>query len=318
MTFTVPLPSRATVPRGRRRVRPLGRARRYRLFYLALLTPAVLLGLLIIAYPLYIIVDSSFRQVGIPSVGDLNSASATTANYKALFSDPMLNQSLAVSAIYTAVGTTGAFLLGLFSALLLNIHFPFRRLFRTLFLLPWAVPSIVAALIFLWILNASYGVLNYVLKQLHLIHSYIPWLASSKWALAGILIPTIWKSYPFFCLFILAALQAIPGTLYEAARVDGAGAIARFRAITWPGVRGAVYVALVLQVLWTFQSFELIYPMTAGGPAGSTQTLAIYLYNVAFQEFHMGYASVLGVVAIAICGGVVVIAYPRLRRRTWS
>jgi multiple sugar transport system permease protein len=102
--------------------------------------------------------------------------------------------------------------------------------------------------------------------------------------------------------------------LYEAAAVDGAGAWARFRAVTWPGISSAVYLAAVLQALWAFREFEVIYPMTAGGPAGSTQTLAIYLYNEAFQFFHLGYASALGVVTIGICVIFVAIAYPRMRR----
>ena len=149
--------------------------------------------------------------------------------------------------IYTVGSTIPAGVLGLLTALLLNQKFRFRRVFRTLILLPWAVPTVVASFLFLWVLNASYGVLNYILKQLHIISSYIPWLASPHWALVGVIIPTVWKSYPFFCLLILAALQTIPAQLYEAAAVDGAGAWARFRAVTWPGISPAVYLAAVLQ-----------------------------------------------------------------------
>jgi multiple sugar transport system permease protein len=281
------------------------------------LTPAILLGLFVIGYPLYLIIDASFRQVGIPNMASLNSTPATTANYQALAHDTALRQSLWVSLWYTVGGTMPAFLIGLGTALLLNQRFPLRRLLRTLILLPWAVPTVVASFLFLWILNTSYGVLNYLLERAHIISSYIPWLSSTNWSIVGVIIPTVWKSYPFFTLLILAALQGIPRDLYEAARVDGAGKISTFRAVTWPGIRSAAYLAFVLQALWVFREFEVIYPMTAGGPAGSTQTLAIYLYNEAFEYFHMGYASALGMVTIGICVVFVVVTFPRLRRSLW-
>ena len=196
-------------------------------------------------------------------------------------------------------------------------RFPLRRIFRTLILLPWAVPAVVCSFLFLWILNASYGVLNYLLLRAHLISHYIPWLASLRWSIVGVIIPTVWKSYPFFTLLILAALQVIPLELYEAAKVDGAGPWATFRRVTWPGIQNAAYLALVLQLLWTFREFEIIYPITAGGPDNTTQTLAIYLYNEVFQYFHTGYASALGVVTIAICVALVAAMFPLLRRTLW-
>jgi multiple sugar transport system permease protein len=293
-----------------RRLLPTKRTR----FHLLLMTPAILLGVLVLGYPLYLVISASLKDIGILSPSLLASAPTTTQNYKELGSDPNFTQAIRNSVIYTIGSTVPAGVLGLLTALLLNQRFRFRRVFRTLLLLPWAVPTVVASFLFLWVLNASYGVLNYVLKQLHLIQQYIPWLASPHWALVGVIIPTVWKSYPFFCLLILAALQTIPAQLYEAAAVDGAGAWARFRAVTWPGISSAVYLAAVLQALWAFREFEVIYPMTAGGPAGSTQTLAIYLYNEAFQFFHLGYASALGVVTIGICVIFVAIAYPRMRR----
>jgi len=292
---------------------PVGSSRR---FTALLLAPALLLGLLVLAYPLYLVVDLSLHHVGIPNLSDLNAGAVTAQNYRALGSDPTLVGSLLVSLGYTLGGTIPAFLIGLGTAILLNRDFPLRRLFRTLILLPWAVPAVVASILFLWILNTSYGVLNSMLQSVHIINVYIPWLSSQQWALVGVLLPTIWKSYPFFTLLLLAALQGIPRELYEASRVDGARAWATFRAITWPGIRNAAYLASVLQILWTFREFEIIYPMTGGGPANSTQTLAIYLYNQAFQFFNMGYGAALGVITIVICIGFVVIVFPHLQRRT--
>lgn len=314
------IPRRAAgrpVPGRPRRPARLGAVGRSRLFYLALLAPAVVLGLFVIGYPLYLIIDASIRNVGLPNVAALNLAPVTNANYTGLASDPLFRQALWVSLLYTLGGTFPAFLIGLGTALLLNRRFPLRRIFRTLILLPWAVPAVVCSFLFLWILNASYGVLNYMLLKAHLISGYIPWLASLHWSIVGVIIPTVWKSYPFFTLLILAALQVIPKELYEAAKVDGAGRWVTFRKVTWPGIQNAAYLALVLQLLWTFREFEIIYPITAGGPANSTQTLAIYLYNEVFQFFHMGYASALGVVTIAICVVLVVAMFPLLRRTLW-
>jgi len=296
----------------------VGPAGSSRMFHIALLAPAVVLGLFVLAYPLYLIVDASIRDIGIPNIGKLNSAPLTGANFAALGSDETFRQSLRVSVLYTIGGTAPAFLIGLAIALMLNHKFPLRRLFRTLILLPWAVPAVVSSFLFLWILNASYGVLNYILLKADVIHNYIPWLASQHWALFGVIIPTVWKSYPFFTLLILAALQVIPSELYEAADVDGARVWATFRSITWPGIRSSALLALVLQLLWTFREFEIIYPITAGGPAGSTQTLAIYLYNEAFDFFHMGYASALGVVTVALCAIFVALMIPLLRRTLWD
>lgn len=308
----MPLPGR---PRRRRHGR--GPAGSSRAFYPALLAPAVVLGLFVIGYPLYLIIDASIRDVGLPNVAALNSAPVTGSNFTELGSDPLFTQALWVSLLYTVGGTLPAFLVGLGTALLLNRRFPLRRLFRTLILLPWAIPAVVCSFLFLWVLNASYGVLDYILLHLHLISHYIPWLASTQWSIVGVIIPTAWKSYPFFTLLMLAALQVIPLELYEAAKVDGARSWATFRWVTWPGIRNAAYLALVLQLLWAFREFEIIYPITSGGPANSTQTLAIYLYNEVFQFFHTGYASALGVVTIAICVVLVVAMFPLLRRTLW-
>jgi multiple sugar transport system permease protein len=311
------LASQPVRKRRRRRRSRNGPAGGSRFFYLAMLAPAVLLGVLILGYPLYLIIDASIRDVGLPNIATLNSAPVTGANYSELGSDPLFREALWVSLIYTIGGTAPAFLIGLGTALLLNRRFPLRRILRTLMLLPWAIPSVVCSFLFLWILNASYGVLNYLLLRAHLISAYVPWLASLRWSIVGVIIPTVWKSYPFFTLLILAALQVIPRELYEAAKVDGAGALATFRKITWPGIQNAAYLALVLQLLWTFREFEIIYPITAGGPDNTTQTLAIYLYNEVFQFFHTGYASALGVVTIAICVAIVVAMFPLLRRTLW-
>lgn len=283
-------------------------------FYWLLLTPALLLGLVLIAYPLYLVVSMSLRDVGLVSVATLNEAPLTWTNFQELWLDPSIRDSLWLSLAYTVGATFPAFVLGLATAVLLNKQFPGRRLMRTLILLPWAVPTVLAAIAFLWILDSSYGVLNYILVSLGIVQENIGWLASTNTAMVAVILPTVWKTYPFFTLILLAALQAVPEELYEAAAVDGAGAVRKFKSVTWPVIRPAAYLAIILQGLWTFREFDVIYPMTKGGPASSTETLAIRVYNEAFNLFHMGFASAIGVLTVVIGVIAVALVYPRLKQ----
>lgn len=283
-------------------------------FYWLLLTPALVLGLILIAYPLYLVVSVSLRDVGLVTIGTLNKAPLTWANFQELWLDPSIRDSLWLSLVYTVGATVPAFLLGLSTAVLLNKQFPGRRLMRTLILLPWAVPTVLAAIAFLWILDSSYGVLNYILVSLGIVQENVAWLASTNTAMVAVILPTVWKTYPFFTLILLAALQAVPEELYEAASVDGAGAVRKFRSVTWPVIRPAAYLAIILQGLWTFREFDVIYPMTKGGPASSTETLAIRVYNEAFNLFHMGFGSAIGILAMLIGVIAVALVYPRLKQ----
>lgn len=279
-----------------------------------MLAPALVLGAALILYPMYLVVVVAFKDVRIIDMSRLGNAATTLGNFRDVFSDPTVWDSLIKSFIYMLGATIPALLIGLLSALLLNQAFPGRRFLRTLILVPWSVPSVIAAIAFLWILDASYGVLNYALKSLGLIDAYVPWLAHSNTAMFAVILPTIWKTYPFFTLVLLAALQAVPEELHEAAAVDGASSWARFVNVTWPVIRPQAALAFVLQAIWAFREFDLIYPMTQGGPASSTETLAIRVYNEAFNLLNMGNASVLGIVTTLVGVGIVLVFYPIIRK----
>jgi multiple sugar transport system permease protein len=206
----------------------------------------------------------------------------------------------AASSQYALATIVPAFAIGLGLALLLNRDFPGRRWLRALMLLPWAVPGVVAAIGFLWMFDASYGVVNAGLRALGL-PGDTAWFVDSRTALIAVTLPTIWKCFPFFVLTLLAALQAIPAQLYEAAKVDGAGALATFRFVTWPGLRGAAAVALVLQTLWVVKEFDIVFTATGGGPSRATQTLSLLVYEEAFQYFRFGTAAAIGVLLLAVC-----------------
>ncbi len=266
-----------------------------------LLAPAFVLVAALIVYPLYTVAETSLRQGRSPNIARLDRLPLGFDNYLRALADEQVWHSAGITVLY-ALGTIGpGFAIGLGFALLLNREFPGRRYVRSLMLLPWAVPGVVAAIAFVWMFDASYGVVNSVLRRLGLATDDIAWFVDGDTALVAVLLPTIWKCFPFFTLTLLAALQSVPQALYEAARIDGAGASAEFRYVTWPGIRGAAVLAVVLQTLWVVKDFDLVFATTGGGPSRATQTLSLFVYEEAFQFFRMGYASAVGVMMLLVC-----------------
>jgi multiple sugar transport system permease protein len=289
-------------------------ARRERIFAYAMLAPAVVAVFALIAYPMYLIVAISFREGKSLNFLALGSRPFGLGNYQSVLTDPATWHSVYVSFAYTFGTIVPAFLLGLATAVLLNRVFPLRRWLRSLILLPWAVPGVMVSIVFLWLFDASFGVVNYLLRTAGLISADVSWYTNESTALVAVIIPTIWKSYPFFTLTLLAAMQSIPANLYEAAAVDGAAAWERFLLITWPGIRGQATLALVLNGLWAFREFDIIYAATGGGPSKATETLGIRAYNEAFGYFYMGRAAVIGVLMLAIALVAVLLARRQLRK----
>ncbi len=302
-----------TPPPAAPRWRPRLRARQTGFAY-ALLVPALVLVAVLLAYPLYIAVQLSLRDAQTFSLTQLSEAPLTLRHYREVLGDTAWVADLWRSAVYTFGVTVPAFGIGLGLALLLNRAFPGRRVLRPLVLLPWAVPSIVVSAMFAWMLDSSFGVINYLLRSSGLIAENIGWFTNRDTAMVGVLIPTVWKYYPFFTLVLLAALQSVPGDLYEAARVDGASARAQFRFVTWPAIRSAAVLALIIAGLGVFREFDFIFPLTGGGPLDATRTLAVRIYNEAFQFFNMGPAAAIGVLTIGIAA-LVVLAMGRTMRR---
>jgi multiple sugar transport system permease protein len=300
---------------GRAPRRPLSpMARRERVFAYALLTPAVIAVFALIAYPMYLVFAISFREGKSLNFLALDRRPFGFGNYEFVLTDSATWHSVYVSFVYTFGTIVPAFVIGLSTALLLNRVFPFRRWLRSLILLPWAVPGVMVSIIFLWLFDAQFGVVNYLLRSLGIITNDVAWYTTESTALLAVIVPTLWKSYPFFALTLLAAMQSIPEHLYEAAKVDGATAWQRFAHITWPGIRSPATLALVLNGLWVFREFDIIYAATGGGPAKATETLGIRAYNEAFSYFYMGRASVVGVLMLVIALAAVFVARRQLRR----
>ena len=227
---------------------------------------------MLIAWPIYVVVQMSLRPGKALALSELMSRPLGLANYDRVLHQQALWDAFGHSAVYTIGSLAPAFLAGLLFALLFHRAFPARRWLRSLLLLPWAVPGVVVSITFLWMLDASYGVFNAILRDLGVTGSDIAWFVDARTAMAAVIVPTVWKSFPFFTITLLAALQSIPSSLYEAARVDGASAWQQFVHVTWPGIKRPALLAVLLNALWTFREFDIIYAATrrrTGGRDGN-------------------------------------------------
>ncbi len=263
-------------------------------FFLLLLLPALFLLMLFILIPVGQSFYLSFHRVisGLPQLGE---TMVGFENYRDLFHDPVARHSLWTTVIFVGVTTFFELLIGLFLALLMHKHFPGRGALRAAVLIPWAIPTVVAAQMWRFLMNDAYGTVNYLLFGTETA-SYVPWLAYPATALGAIILADIWKTASFAALLILAGLQVISPEIHQAGLVDGAGSWQRFRHITWPLIRPAVMVALLFRTIDAFRVFDLAYVLTQGGPADATNVLQLYGYKKMFVEGWMGYGS-----AISVC-----------------
>jgi len=272
--------------------------------YISILPVAVVIALFAI-YPIIHAVRMSFYQYILtrpnahPFVGLQNFANVITSYY--------FKQSIQVTGIYTVAAVSGVIIYGLGVALLMNTKIRLSTPLKIVILLPWALPAVVSGLLWKWILNADFGILNGILYSVGLIDSYIPFLADPTLAKASLVMAFIWKEGPLVAIFFLAGLQLISEELYEAAALDGAKSWRRLFHITLPLISPALFFNLIINIIGSFQVFTQALIMTAssgqgseGGPNNSTLFFVLYLYKKAFQQFKMGYASSLAWVLFII------------------
>ncbi len=274
-------------------------SRRHWLGYI-LLAPAVVLVALIIVYPLLVSLDLSFQKVGIARLDQPRKA-FTLVNYQRLFGAPEFWYACWVTLKLVTVVTACCFAIGLGTALLVNNRFRGRTVARLLVALPWAVPEVIAVVIFAWIFDSSFGLVNWLFVTSGISEKMISWYSEPAPAFSVVSIVLIWKGYPFVSIMTLAGLQSIPEDFYNAAKVDGANALQRLRYITLPVLMPVLAVTAVLVVLWVFRDFSIIKVLTDGGPIGATTTLSIMTYEQAFGFFNFGYASAIGMVTLIFC-----------------
>lgn len=286
--------------KGSARILDLGRPSRRQWLGFLLLLPAIVLVGIIIAYPLIVSLDLSFQNINMMRLGDPRRP-WTAANYERLLGADEFWSSVWVTFEFLIIVTTACFVIGLGTALLINEKFKGRTIARLVVALPWAIPEIVAVVVFAWIFDSSFGLMNWLLIKIGLASQMVYWFSDPVAAFIAVSATMIWKGYPFVAIMCLAGLQAIPEDLYNAARVDGANAWQRFWHITLPSLLPVLAVTMLLVGLWIFRDFSIIYVMTQGGPVKATQTLSIMTYLQAFSFFRMGYASAIGVVTLVLC-----------------
>lgn len=301
------------IPRGgARRPATTVLERRYALLGLALIAPTVVIFCAVIVYPLVSAVYLSLFQVFTPT---LKSTWVGLDNYRTLLSGGLFWSALGTTLVWTVGTLTLQVVFGVGMALVLHQNIWFRSLARSLILFPYFISTVVAVLVWKWVLNDLYGILNHVLVGAGLTRMPLDYLGTMPNAMVTTILIGAWKYFPFVVIAVLARLQTIPETLYEAARIDGAGPVARFFDVTLPQLRDVLVVIVMLRAIWDFKEFDLIYLLTGGGPVTATETLPLVVYKQAFALNQMGMASATAVAMMAILL-VFMLAYVRRTART--
>jgi multiple sugar transport system permease protein len=278
--------------------------------YLSIL-PVLLVIALFAIYPIIHAVRMSFYRYMLtrpgdhPFIGLQNFINVTTSYY--------FKNSITVTAIYAVAAVTGVILFGLGVALLLNSKIRMAGPLKVVILLPWALPAVVSGLLWKWILNADFGILNGILYAVGLIDNYIPFLANPTLARISLIMAHIWKEGPLVAIFFLAGLQLIPDELYESARIDGGGGWRIFRFITLPLLRPVLLVVIVYETMTAILTFDTIYVMTGGGPADSTALISWFAYVEIFKSLNLGNGVALAII-IAMITLVLILLYLRVLR----
>jgi ABC-type sugar transport system permease subunit len=273
--------------------------------------PIVVLVLALVAYPFtYAVYLSMTRKfVGMPPVF------VGLENYVRLASDGFFLRAVQNSFVFTLGSVVFKLALGMLMALVLTSNIRFRSFFTGVLLVPWVAPTVVSALNFLWIYDGSLGVLNYLLvKVFRIIPQGVGWLSEPGTAMASVIFVNIWRGFPFFGISFLAGMKGIPAELYEAAAVDGANVVQRFRHVTLPALRNIVIIVVLLSTIWTFNDFGIVYILTKGGPGGATMVLPVFAYEMAFGAQRLGDAIA---VALYMLPGlaIVIVLLARYMRR---
>lgn len=277
-----------------------------------LISPSVIITLLIVFYPMLQAVWTSFYDFVL--FKPKSTAFVGLNNYIALMQDPVFWTAFWNTCIWIGLTVPLQMALGLLTALLLNREFPWRGLARALVIIPWALPSVVIALMWRWIYDPNTGVLNDILLNLSMIGEAVPWLADPNIALYAIIATLTWQGFPFFAIMILAGLQGIPKSQYEAASIDGASSWRQFINVTLPGIAPVLATAGLLRVIWVANSMDVIFVMTGGGPGYSTYTLPLYAFVNARQNLNFGYGTAIAVLFTLILGAFVILYLARTMR----
>lgn len=271
-----------------------------------LILPALLTILVVALFPLLWTLweslhlhDLRMPWLGKPFVG--------LDNYVEAFSDPRFWGALGHTVFFAVTSVGLELVIGLWLALALNRAFRGRGLVRASVLVPWAIPTVVSALLWRFMFEGQHGIVNEALVGLGVLAEPVVWFIRPVAAWVPVILSDVWKTTPFVALLLLAGLQNIDASLYEAARIDGASAWRQFRYVTLPLLKPAILVALIFRTLDAFRVFDLIYALTGGGPGTSTEPIALYTFNVLLQNLQFGYGSALSVIVFLITFGLAIL-----------
>jgi multiple sugar transport system permease protein len=239
-------------------------------------------------------------------------------NFQFLFDDSTFRLSVFNTVLYTLVASIVKFALGLYLALLLNEHIPFKAFIRAIVLLPWIVPTVLSGIAFWWIFDAQFSIITWSLKQLGLVDGVIDYLGQPWNARLSVVAANIWRGIPFVAITLLAGLQTISPSLYEAAIIDGASRLRIFRHITLPMLSPIIAVVMTFSVLFTFTDFQLIYTMTKGGPFNATHLMATLSYQRAIQGGSLGEGAAIATAMIPFLLVAILFSWFGLQRRRWQ
>ncbi|MDY5437405.1 sugar ABC transporter permease [Peptostreptococcus porci] len=262
-----------------------------------LITPVLLVILLFYAYPIIMILIQSFNKV---SIVDNNYTFIGLDNFTNFFNDGTFRFTLLLTLKYTVITVTLKLIIGFSMALVLNSETYFNKTLRFLTLIPWTIQQVSVAVIWKWIFDGNYGYLNYILLKLGLIEKNMLWLSDPKLALISASIVDTWLGISFVSMIFLAALNSIDKSLYESSKIDGANSIQSFRHITIPSIKKVFIITGTLVSIWTFNSFNVIYVLTRGGPMRKTETFVIRIYQEAFEKFNIGSSSAISVIVFLL------------------
>jgi multiple sugar transport system permease protein len=276
--------------------------------------PAAAFLVLFLAYPLVLGIWLSFTDARIGQSG----AFIGLDNYYDLYDDDVFWLSVFNTLLYTLVASVIKFAVGLYLALLLNEKMPFKALIRAVVLIPFIVPTVLSAIAFWWLFDSQFSVISWSLRHLGLISGNIDFLGSPWNARWSVIFANIWRGVPFVAITLLAGLQTVPPSLYEAATIDGANRWQIFRHVTYPMLTPIIAVVMTFSVLFTFTDFQLIWVLTRGGPVNATQLMATLSYQRAILGGHLGEGATISSAMIPFLLGAILISWFGLQRRKWQ
>ncbi|SDC93239.1 carbohydrate ABC transporter membrane protein 1, CUT1 family [Melghirimyces thermohalophilus] len=278
------------------------------------LLPVLLFMSVMVAYPIARVLYFSFTQ-NILTRPDLGVTFVGLQNYVTLFQSAEFWATFTRTALWTGLSVAGKSLIGFLLAWLLAKEIAWKRFYMALLLIPWVTPMVVAAIAWRWVYDGEFGMLNWVLTELHMLSDHYVWLGHKLSAFVATAVTDMWLGIPFMAMLFLAGLQSIPREVLESADIDGASSFQRLRLIILPLMKPVILVATTLSAIWTFNSFGVIWPLTKGGPVNATTTLVVEAYQRSFGAFDIGMGSTIAIVIFVILMLFTLVYYRALMRR---